>query len=89
MTKAQEIRERLSETNPEALLADGYDGALIGITNDNFRTGSPVAVYDTNEVISIIIERDGCDWDEAIEWMEFNIIGSWNGENTPLFIELM
>jgi hypothetical protein len=32
MTPADEIREQLAEANPDALLADGLEQALIGYT---------------------------------------------------------
>jgi hypothetical protein len=32
------------------------------------------------------MERDGMSSDEAIEYMEFNVIGAYVGELTPAFI---
>jgi hypothetical protein len=33
--------------------------------------------------------RDGMDEEEAWEYYQFNIAGSWVGESTPLFLERM
>lgn len=84
MTPA-EIRERLAEENPEALLADGLDDALIGIGRRASRP--PLAVYDYETAVNVFINRDGMTRDEAVEHMEFNVVGAWVGENTPIFLE--
>ena len=62
------------------LIADGYDEALVGVTTDG------LAVYDNYKIISILMERDGMDEDEAIEFFDFNIAGSYMGEETPIFM---
>ena len=62
------------------LIADGYDEALVGVTTDG------LAVYDNYKIISILMERDGMDEDEAIEFFDFNIAGSYIGEETPIFM---
>jgi hypothetical protein len=32
------------------------------------------------------MDRDGMSHDEAIEYLEFNTVGAWCGENTPAWI---
>jgi hypothetical protein len=32
------------------------------------------------------MERDGMECEDAIEWMEFNVVGAWMGEHTPIWI---
>ena len=66
----------------EALFADGFEDALIGYTQ-GFNT---VAVYDYDACVHILMERDGMDYIDAVEFMEFNVVGSYVGEKTPLFI---
>jgi hypothetical protein len=83
--KPAEIRQALSESNPQALLADGLDEALLGIAR---RCSQPtLAVYDVRKIIAILKKRDKMTTEEAWEFYEFNIVGSWVGENTPLFLE--
>ena len=66
------------------LKADGLDAAIIGVGH---RCGKdPLLVYDTARVVKILMERDGMDQDEAEEFMEFNITGSWIGEETPIWV---
>jgi hypothetical protein len=77
------IKERLREENPEALLADGFDAALIGVGR---RCGQPaLAVYSYAKAIDVLIEQ-GLSYEDAVEHMEFNVVGGWLGPHTPLFL---
>lgn len=83
MTK-EEIGAWVAEFNEEALLADGYEDAFLGISQ---RCGQPhVAIYDAMKCIKILMERDGMDYPEAVEFFEFNTVGAWAGEGTPIFL---
>jgi len=78
------IRERIAESNPEALLADGFEDAIIGVAE---RCGQPtLVVYDCHKCLDILMQRDGMDHEEALEFFMFNTTGAWVGENTPLFM---
>lgn len=80
----EQIREWISEYNEGALLADGFDSAIIGLAE---RCGQPMlVVYDFDKCVRILEERDGMDRDDAIEFMEFNVVGAWVGDGTPLFL---
>lgn len=76
--------ETLSEENPEALLLDGFEDALVGIAR---RCAQPsLAVYNVDLILKTLVERDGLDWEEAVEHLEFNIAGAWLGEHTPILL---
>jgi hypothetical protein len=80
------VREQIAELNPEALFCDGFDEALIGAAS---RFGiSDVAAYDYDKVIAALM-RDGKAEAEAVEFFEFNVIGAWMGDNTPVFVRLL
>ena len=69
------------------LKADGFDDAFIGVGQ---RAGQDdIIVYDFDKCVAILCERDGMDFDEAIDFMYFNVVGAWVGEQTPLFVKLM
>ena len=68
----------------QALLADGFDSALIGYTNGL----KCVAVYDYDKCVQVFMTRDGMTREEAIEFMEYNVVDSYHGEKTPVFITL-
>lgn len=74
----------LAELNPDALLADGFEDALIGAVQ---RCGlGPIALYSQTKCISILMKRDGMSFEEAMEYFDFNVLGAYMGENTPMFL---
>jgi hypothetical protein len=82
----QELLEALREENPEALLADGFEAAFCGICR---RFGmEPVAAYDLDHCLLILRTRDGMSEEEAVEFFEFNVIGAWMGDGTPVFLTM-
>lgn len=84
MMTFQEKIEILTNANEEALLADGFEEALIGVC---YRAGQPpVACYDYNSCIQILMDQD-MTADEAIEYFEYNVLGSWFGDSTPVFVD--
>ena len=80
-TKIEQIKELYSDE--ELLIADGFDDAIIGIDDANIRV-----VYDVFKIISILIQ-DGMSTDEAFEYYEYNILGAYVGEKTPLFVKTL
>ena len=64
------------------LIADGLDEAIIGASTKD------LAVYDIYKIIAILVARDGMTEEEALEFFEFNIDGSYMGEQTPIFVYL-
>tara|TARA_R100001510_G_C7562168_1_gene141800 strand:+ start:193 stop:450 length:258 start_codon:yes stop_codon:yes gene_type:complete len=68
-------------------LADGYEEAFIGTTISAFGRRQ-VALYDYDKCIMILMNDNNWDEDEAIEWFNFNTIGSWVGEDTPIFVNM-
>ena len=77
-------REEIAEINPEALMCDGFDEAVIGMA-ERINLG-PVVAYSVDKIINIMIERDGMTYEEAVEYFEYNQQGAWMGEGTPCFI---
>lgn len=63
------------------------DKAIIGTTL-TYHEGErvPVVVYSGNQVVSILMERDGMEWDEAMDFIDFNIEGAYTGKDTPLLV---
>lgn len=77
--------EELTELNPDALTADGFDDAIIGYTVSTFHPN--VVVYDVDKCVEILVERDGMTPEEADEYLSFNTLCCYVGENTPLFVK--
>ena len=88
MTKAEKLHQKivdlLKDENPEAVLWDGFDEAFIGVSR---RCGQPtLATYSYTKCIEILVKRDKMTWDEAVECFEFNTVGGWLGEHTPICV---
>lgn len=100
MEIATEIRAYLEEHNPEAILWDDCDSALLGtarILRDN--DWSIVAMYSYELLILHFMgefsksyeEKNESTTDqqleeEAMEWVDYNIVGAHLGPNTPMII---
>lgn len=78
-----ELREYLEESNPDALTIDGHDNALIGVA-ETFN--GHVAVYDQDAILQNLIDGGIEDLEGADEFFRFNIIGSYVGEFTPIYL---
>jgi hypothetical protein len=85
MNKSTEIiKEELSYINEQALFADGFDEALVGIDQSDY-----VAVYDIDKCIDILKEdMSYMTLDQIIEYFEYNTLGAYVGEYTPRFIRV-
>jgi hypothetical protein len=57
--------EEIEDINPEALLCDGFDEAIIGMA-ERINLG-PVVAYDVDKMLNIMVERDGMTYEEAME----------------------
>jgi len=75
--------EELMEIYDGCLMADGFEEALIGFGT---RFNTPVTIYNLSKCIDILVERDGMSHDEAQEYMDFNVLGAYVGEETPIFL---
>ena len=69
--------------DPNTLYADGFEDALIGL---GWQRTKLIAIYDYDKCVEILILREDMTHEEAIEWMEYNVVGSYVGEYTPIFM---
>lgn len=87
MTKP-DIREQIAESigDEDLIFFDGpgFDEAIVGIAR---RFGMPPVVAYSYEKIIAAMMAEGMDEGEAVEFFEFNTIGAWVGESTPVFIQ--
>lgn len=87
----EEIENSLDEDD-DILFMDGFDEAIVGL-GTRFGITEPIVVYDKNKVIEILMndmesEDEDDSYTMALEYFEYNIIGAWVGDRTPMFIEL-
>jgi hypothetical protein len=75
--------DELGDWNPDALLADGFEDAIIGFTVNQHHP--IVVVYDYDQCVKKLMD-DGLSEDDASEYLTFNTLGAYVGENGPLFV---
>lgn len=63
---------------------DGFDDCIIGVVTRIKLT--PMLCYDSDKIISKLIREEQMTWEEAHEHFDFNIFGSYVGEDTPCFL---
>lgn len=83
--KPRKKKSTLSNQFHGMIAADGFDNAVVGHTVA--QPGRPaLIIYDYERCVCILMQRDGMEYGEAVEFMDFNVVGSWVGEETPIFI---
>ena len=83
MNIREQIVDEYGEEAETIMFADGFDDAIVGIGNSF--GGSLCAIYDTDLIVKQCM-KDGMEYDEALEYFDFNIAGAYVGEQTPIFI---
>lgn len=91
----QQIRERLAEENPEAILFEDLDAALIGVTlqcpeTDNVlgaKEKKLVGVYSKMQILKTLMFKQGVPPQDVEEYYERNIACLYAGLWTPLIVE--
>jgi len=67
----------------QAIQLDGCDSAVLGITDQGF------LCYSYELLIDVFVTRDGMQYDEAVEWIEYNIVPlHMHGDFTMVYTDL-
>lgn len=83
----RDLLVELADMYGDLLIADGFDEAIIGIGERG--ASPPIMCYDRDLCIKKIMDDDGCSYEDAVEHFEFNVVGAWVGEQTPIFVTRM
>jgi len=74
--------DMVADACDEAILWTGLNEAVIGYA---YRCGQPpVALYDRERCIEVLMASGPSTREEAEEYFEFNVAGAWVGDLTPL-----
>lgn len=83
-TKEETFEEWRAGFDYEEPVYDGLDDCVVGMAA---RCGKdPLLVYDHGLLVRHFVKEDGMSEEEAVEWIDFNILGGWIGEGTPLIL---
>jgi hypothetical protein len=64
----------------EFLFVDGFDDAILGVDDRDRKV-----VYSVKKIFAIL-KTQGMTETEAMEYYEFNVLGSYVGEKTPIYL---
>ncbi len=78
--------EQLNEMYPELelLQADGFDDAIIGL-----EPLSGKVIYDIDMMVQVLITQEELTWEDAVEYLDYNVLNAYVGENTPIYIQTL
>ena len=62
---------------------DGFEDCIVG--NVERFNMDPVFCYDYDKVITKMV-KSGMTEEQAVEYYEYNMLGAWVGEGTPVFL---
>ena len=85
---ALEVAHAIAKVFPqlECMVIDDHDNAVVGLSidSDSLQEKAFKLVYDQDVIIENCM--DFCaDYDEAIEWCQYNIFDAYVGPGSPLF----
>lgn len=86
MIKAsKEWLEMFEAIDEEIIFFYGFEDAFLGFTQAN---DVWVTVYDADKCVKILMDSDGMEEEDAVEYFQYNVLGTRLGERTPLFLYL-
>lgn len=81
----KEINEYIQKwadyTGEPLITYDGLEDAAMGIVT--VHTQPTRVVYSFSKIIEVLMRDSEMNYEEAIEYFDFNINGAWVGERTP------
>lgn len=80
----QELKDR-GLLDEKIIKWDGFDECVLGIGS---RCGmEDVLVYSKKKIVYTLRDRDEMTVEDALEYIDFNILGAYVGERTPIILE--
>lgn len=79
--KRSDIEDYAKQSGENLILIDGHDDAIIGICQ---KFNSVSVLYDKDKIIKKLAKH--MDYDDALEYFDFNIVGAYLGDETPTFL---
>ena len=71
----------------EVVVLSGFDTAFLGFA-ERYDFSGAVAVYDKSVILQILMNEHALSELEAADFFESNVLGSWVGSSTPVFVTI-
>jgi hypothetical protein len=67
------------------IILEGFDAAILGV-GESAGWDSPRVVYDYQKCLDVLMEQNNWEREDAIEWMDYNVINVYMGKGNPVFV---
>jgi len=84
MNTREGVNNMLESCEQESLFEDGFDSAIIGLSQDG-HLGSFRVCYSVSKCYDALM-ADGMTEEEAVDYFEYNVLGANVGPTTPIFV---
>lgn len=74
------MRDKIADINPEAIVLDGFDDAIIGISECGR------VIYNIDKMIKILVSDNEMSEIEALEYLDFNVLCGHFGDYSPIYL---
>jgi hypothetical protein len=81
MNTEQEIEYYLDSCDPKAVRFHNLDDAIIGVDHNG------LLCYSHSLMIDVFMDNDEMTYEEAVEWIDFNVIGTNAGEGFTIIFD--
>jgi len=81
MKDSVKLQQFLESCDPNSIRFDNLDDAIIGVSH----CGS--LCYSYSKLLDIFTERDKMTQEEAVDWIDYNVIGTMGGKGFILVFE--
>ena len=85
MRRSEVIKLLLEESNPEAIVFDDLDQAIIGYTKIK-QTDNLVAVYSETKILQTLMKNNSWGYNAALDYFYQNVDCAYMGPNTPIIV---
>jgi hypothetical protein len=75
-------REEVEELYEGALLREGFDNCIVGVTEE---FGNGIRILYSRDKILDSLQKDMSE-EDALEYYYYNIVGGYFGERNPIFL---
>tara|TARA_B100002019_G_scaffold27571_1_gene21478 strand:- start:2312 stop:2575 length:264 start_codon:yes stop_codon:yes gene_type:complete len=80
----RKTKQELSDIyGKELIFADGFDDAIIGVAAG---FDSARVVYCYASMVEVMMNDKNMNYEDALDWIEYNTLGSYVGKNTPIYV---
>lgn len=80
--KNYKIAKLLNDADPEAIVLDGFNDAIVGTTSNGR------LVYDIGLIRKILMQKDKMKSIDADEYLDFYVLNAFFGSLTPIYVNL-